>query len=56
MCVYIHSTWLPIHLRPDCDLVTRNVPVDVNVFAPLRTIVELQDLILKGAYVMEIKW
>jgi len=52
MCVYITLHMAANTLRPDCDLVTRNVPVDVNVFAPLRTVVELQDLILKGTYVM----
>jgi hypothetical protein len=45
MCMYIALHMAANALRPDCDLVTRNVPVDVNVFTPLRTIVEQQDLI-----------
>ena len=44
MCVHYTPHGCQYTVRPDCDLVIRNVPIDGNVFAPLRTIVELQDL------------
>jgi hypothetical protein len=47
MCAYITLHMAANTLRQDCELVTRNVPIDANFFAPLRTIVVLQDN-LKG--------